>query len=91
MTPVLLTVKEVQAALRCSLRHAYKIIQDGDVPSARIANKLVVREEDLKWYINRHFGDPADEATNGSPSETLRDAGHDAVSAQRTRRKLLAS
>ena len=51
----LLTVAEVQRALRISRSAAYKLVESGDVESFRIGGSIRVPAESVLSYLERHF------------------------------------
>lgn len=51
--PMLLTVKEVAAACRCSRSQAYNLIADGAIPKMTVAGKTLCRAADVKRYLDQ--------------------------------------
>lgn len=50
-----LTVMEMKDYMRICRKTAYKLIQDGEIPSRRISpRKILVHRDDIDAYIMRH-------------------------------------
>lgn len=50
-----LTVMEMKEYMRICRKTAYKLVQEGEIPSRRISpRKILIRREDIDEYILRH-------------------------------------
>ncbi|CAL7886622.1 DNA binding domain protein, excisionase family [Fusobacterium necrophorum subsp. funduliforme ATCC 51357] len=49
--PDVITSKELQEILRCKKEKAYRILQNGVIPSIRFGKKYLVAKEDVIKYI----------------------------------------
>jgi excisionase family DNA binding protein len=52
MGPVLLTVREVAAAMRVSSMTVYRLIKGGDLRAIRVGQHFRIRQNDLDAYLD---------------------------------------
>lgn len=52
MGPVLLTVREVAAAMRVSSMTVYRLINSGDLRAIRVGKHFRIRQHDLDAYLD---------------------------------------
>lgn len=46
------TIKEVAKTLNISVGHAYKLVNDGIIPSVKLGKRILVSKEKLEAFIN---------------------------------------
>lgn len=52
-TPLLLDVADLQASLRCGEKSVRRLLAAGTLPSVRVGRRRLVRQEDLRAYVER--------------------------------------